>query len=292
MSESPRSYTAVPGSSALTTQRAGTSRAHALEQQDAATPVGARIGDVWLAQTLVRAHYIPVLEDVYDRLALDQEAEEQATYGHLYRLALGDERNFCRVSRRQLSQRTRMSDRRLGKALAGLVAKKHIALIERDRSGTLYRVFLPHEVFREAVPDAVLSVRERKKTRTARPDAKPIAGNLPSEARAASVALEPATPSSETSKIETIGGEKDRVSKSNSNDAPAFTIGTVAARYLERRGGADGRSHVVEEILGRLEEGISLQEIDAELAHFAHSAPKKTPLKELARFLSRNPRPT
>ena len=41
---------------------------------------------------MVRHRYVPVLLDVYDRLALEQEAPEQALYGHIYRLALANER--------------------------------------------------------------------------------------------------------------------------------------------------------------------------------------------------------
>ena len=274
------SYTPVPTSAALATRKVWENAAHAVESLDKATPFGTRVAGQWLAQTHVRSHYIPVLEDVYDRLALDQEAEEQACYGHLYRLALGDARNFCRVSRRELSTRTKLSDRRLGKALAGLVKKSHIALVERDRQGTLYRVRLPHEVFGEATPSAVFLVREKDRPAAA-PASAPPASAPPASAPPAS-----ATPASATPSAARPAPKKDYKNSRVSGGEPK-SIGEVAAAFLARTRNAYGRAEVVEEIMGRLEEGRTLAEVDAELGVFASRAAKKTPLRELERFLAR-----
>lgn len=359
--ESPTSYTSVPTSARLKTRSMDESAASAIESIDKATPFGRRIGEHWLAQTHVRAAYVPVLLDVFDRLALEQGAEEQAVYGHLYRLALGDERNCCRVSRKDLSARTNLSDRRLGKALAGLVTKKHVALVERDRMGTLYRVFLPHEVFGEATPDAVLSVRESSSGRakvvhtghwaaesreipasarsvsaraaptraastragegpghseSARSEKVPLltapkedvapakrgrvsepvervqgAQRRPQSAPPRGVpevppARENAISASTGSQSSSKGVDKDRVSKSMS--VGARTLGTVAAKFLADTQQRYSRSEVVEEILGRMEEGRTLDAIEKELARFADNAPKRTPLRELSRFLERD----
>src|SRR5437762_1874971 len=113
-----RGYTPIPGSRDLKTQPRPTHGAVAeLEAIDPAAMAGRTVHGEWLARTTIRDRYVPVLLDVFDRLALDLEPEEQALYLHLYRLALGDERNHCRATRDELRRRTRMSDRRLGKAL-------------------------------------------------------------------------------------------------------------------------------------------------------------------------------
>jgi hypothetical protein len=85
---------------------------------------------------------------VFDLLAPTQTALEQAVYLHLFRLAYGEGRNFCRVGKREISGRTGLSDRRLNVVLDGLVRKGHIKPLHRDTGGTLYRVFLPSELLR------------------------------------------------------------------------------------------------------------------------------------------------
>jgi hypothetical protein len=245
----------------------------------------------WLARTVVRERYVPVLLDVYDRLALEQSALEQALYGHLYRLALGDERNWCRVSRRELGQRTRLSERRLGKALAGLVDRGHIRLVQRDRRGTLYRVVLPHEVFGEAAPDAVHVARRA-----------PGAADKKSAPWPATPSRAPAPTSAKTSAktgprkrepppLPRAIAAPDRPHKAYKKSSPLdpSSVGSLAASFIARFSERPGRSRaeVVEEILGRLEEGQSLEETAVELERFGSKAPKATPISELARFLER-----
>jgi hypothetical protein len=83
--------------------------------------------------------------DVFDRTALDLEPEEFAVFLQLFRLSAGEERDGCRVSRAELERRVRMSQLRLGKALAGLIEKGHVQLVDRNKEGTLYHVVLPEE---------------------------------------------------------------------------------------------------------------------------------------------------
>jgi hypothetical protein len=91
----------------------------------------------------VLREFVAVPLDVFDRVALDLEPEELALYLQLARLAWADGVDRCRVSRAELERRMRMSQLRLGKSLAGLVEKGHVALLDRNREGTLYRVDLP-----------------------------------------------------------------------------------------------------------------------------------------------------
>jgi len=320
-------YTPVPGSLALRTRSLSESaEVQELFAEDRGTPIAREVGGAILARTLVREGYVAVLTDVYDRLALDQEAPEQAVYGHLYRLALGDDRNFCRVTKADLMRRTRLSERRLLKALAGLVTKGHVALVHRDREGTLYRVVLPHEVFGEGPGDAVLVSRTptgRRAPDCARPspeerrratgggadgDRPSPQEKAPARARAAPDrgegrrAPDGARPSPEERRRSSGGGaDGDRPSPEEKAPARAraapdreeslqeyTSIGSLAAGFVARFGGP-GREHesVVEEIMGRLEEGRSLREVAEELALFAREAPRRTPIAELARVVAR-----
>jgi hypothetical protein len=148
-------YTRIPGSDQLRT-----GKGIALDEDRA------RLGSVdvsghKLGRVVLRDAFVPVSADVFDRMALDQEPEELAVFMHLWRLSVGEERNWCRVSRAELERRVRMSQLRLGKALAGLVDKGHIALVDRSREGTLYRVMLPHELGRAAPAPAPAPVQHR-----------------------------------------------------------------------------------------------------------------------------------
>ncbi len=280
-------YTRVPGSDQLRTKAIGAGPAAELEALDPAAPTGRVVAGEWLARCVVRERYVPVLLEVYDRLCLDQEAHEQAAYGHLYRLALADERNWCRVALKELQQRTRLSERRLNKALAGLVAKGHIRLVERDRRGTLYRVMLPHEIFHEPDGDAVHMTRPAQSAYT--PAARPPGPGEPPAPRslpvdAAEMAAKAARPKA---RARPTGVDSDRVLDSS-------TIGALALSFVERFGERRGRTRaeVVEEILGRLEEGLTLARVADELAAFGAKAPRATPVSDLARFVERQPRKT
>ncbi len=81
-----------------------------------------------------------------DTLPEDQAPLEQALYLHLFRLSFGSGKNFCRVSKKELIKRTRLSDRRLNVVLQGLVKSGYIKPLHRNTQGTLYRVRLPSEV--------------------------------------------------------------------------------------------------------------------------------------------------
>jgi hypothetical protein len=273
----------------------------ALEASERAVPVAREIAGEHLARTLVREGYVPVLTDVYDRLALSQEAPEQALYGHLYRLALGDDRNFCRVSKSDLMARTRLSERRLLKALAGLVTKGHVSLVHRDRRGTLYRVHLPHEVFREGADDRVIIAGEKPRRRAARAgpiDAEPFASvpRLPDRAapqaaeRASEAAVDTGSarpPAAAHARPAPLGGGDSRAFATDSLQK-CTTVASLAAAFCAGHGGPgrDAES-VLEEILGRLEDGRTLFEVAEELTLFARKAPRKVPITELARFLER-----
>lgn len=307
-------YTPVPGSDRLKTRPVGAGPAAELEALDPAVASGRMVEGEWLARCVVRDRFVPVLWDVYDRLALDQEAHEQAVYGHLWRLALGEERNWCRVSLKELQQRTKLSERRLNKALAGLVAKGHLRLVERDRRGTLYRVMLPHEVFGEPDGDVVHMPRPRPGTgggTSAAPAG--ASGNAPRPAPNVGTARASAATSASESTARGAGGARESSPSGGAAEAtgrhgPASarprsrkighdsdtlldssSIGALARSFVERFGEGPGRTRedVVEEILGLLEDGVALADAASKLAAFGKAAPRRTPLSELKRFLAR-----
>jgi hypothetical protein len=254
----------------LRTRRVGQDAAAGLESLDPSSLASVEVEGHALGRVLVRERFVPVLADVFDRLALRQTPLEQVVYGHLYRLSVGQERNWCRVSRAELSKRTSLSDRRLMKALAGLAAHGHIALVSRDRQGTLYRVYLPHEALGEAAADTVVMPRQRVKPAdkpTPRPADKPTPAP-PDNKRAGRASPRPKAPQA----------------------GPELSVGAVAAGFLAKHPERPGRTRadVVDEILGRLEEGRTFDEIVVELERFAQHAPRTTPIAEIGPWLERN----
>jgi hypothetical protein len=110
----------------------------------------------------IRAAYAPIPLDAFDRASALLEAEEQAAYLHLLRLSYGEGRNFCRLAKRELGDRVRLSERRLLRVLAALVEKGFARPLHRDNRGTLWRVYLPREAAGEPLGDDVLAGRAAK----------------------------------------------------------------------------------------------------------------------------------
>jgi len=137
----------VPGSAALRTRRRGADPALAMvEQLDASQFVRHRVNEQELGRAVVRDAFVPVLKQVFDELLPRLAPIEQLLYLQLYRRSYGDERNCCRVARRELCQATGFSLRRFNRALAGLVKQGAVRMLQRDRQGTFYRVLLPREM--------------------------------------------------------------------------------------------------------------------------------------------------
>jgi|GEM_PF-1000910 len=140
-------YRPVPGSRELTT---GT-----LEGDEVLSELEKEAGDGHAPQRQYKGEWlggvqlkegvsIPV--EVFDELAPLQSPLEQAVFLHLFRLSYGNAGNFCRVGKKELRNRSGVSDRRLNVALDGLVRKGHIKPLHRNTAGTLYRVYLPSEI--------------------------------------------------------------------------------------------------------------------------------------------------
>ncbi|BDG07113.1 hypothetical protein [Anaeromyxobacter paludicola] len=112
-----------------------------------------------LGAARIRAGFVPVPFDAFDRASQALGAEEQAAYLQLLRLSWGEGRNFCRAAKRELMARLALSERRLNHVLDGVVEKGFARPLHRDNRGTLYRVYLPAEAFGEPLGDEVLCGR-------------------------------------------------------------------------------------------------------------------------------------
>ncbi len=148
-------YRGIRGSAALTTARLDPSAVPA----EALAPGEMRrvpyAGEL-LGAARVRADFVAVPLEAFDRVGESLEAEEQAAYLQLVRLAYGEGRNWARAGKRELMARLRLSERRLLRVLDALVQKGFARPLHRDNRGTLWRVALPREAFGEPLGDDVL----------------------------------------------------------------------------------------------------------------------------------------
>ncbi len=148
-------YRGVRGSAALATRPLARRRppAEALEPGEMRRlPFAGEL----LGAVRVRAGFAAIPLDAFDRAGDVLEAEEQAAYLHLLRLSFGEGRNWCRLAKRDLMARLRLSERRLLRVLDALVEKGFARPLHRDNRGTLWRVYLPREAAGEPLGDDVL----------------------------------------------------------------------------------------------------------------------------------------
>lgn len=109
-----------------------------------------------LGAVRVRSGFVAIPLDAFDEAAPGMPPEAQAAYLHLIRLSFGEGRNWCRITKRELERRLRISERRLLRVLDGLVARGLARPLQRDNRGTLWRVCLPREAAGASVGDEVL----------------------------------------------------------------------------------------------------------------------------------------
>lgn len=149
-----RYYRGVRGSAALATHALG-APAPAAEALEPGEMRRVPFAGELLGAVRVRAGFAAIPLDVFDVASARLEAEEQAAYLHLLRLSVCEGRNWCRVAKRELMARLRLSERRLLRVLAGLVDKRFARPLDRDNRGTLWRVYLPREAAGEPLGDEV-----------------------------------------------------------------------------------------------------------------------------------------
>ena len=253
-------YVPIPGSDTLITQARGPSAASAVERAGPASLARAEVsvGDVvvTVGPALLQGRSVPLLLAVTDRLGPLLSPESFVVYLQLYRLALDDGKNACRVSLNELSRRTRLRDRRLNKAVADLVEARAVVLVDRTRDGTLYRVSLPEEIFATAVPlppgPSLAFGGEGRKPRAHASRAAPV--------------------------------ESSKLTKAPSSGTPR-SVGDVCAWFAATYGTSQGRdgSDVASVVMELLEDGWTFARIPALFERFMKAAPKTTPLRDVAR---------
>ena len=260
------SYVAVPGSDRLRTRKRGASAATPVEQAAPASLKRVEVevdgGRVVVGPALLQGPQVPLLLEVTDRLGPLLSPESFVVYLHLYRLAVAEGKNACRLGLTELARRTGLQGRRLNKAIADAVAARAIVLVDRTRDGTLYRVRLPGEVLDEAptmLPTATMATSTTS-SRATRPAATvpPTAGAVLETA-----ALAPTT-----------------------NRVAPRSVGDVCRWFEAMWGGGPGRSgsDVATAVMALLEDGETFATIPSLLTAFVQKAPRSAPLRDLTRY--------
>jgi hypothetical protein len=145
----------IRGSAALATQPVapGAIAAEALEPGEMRRlPFAGEL----LGAARVRGGFVAIPADAFDEAAPRLPPEGQAAYLQLVRLSFGEGRNWLRATKKELEARLRLSERRLLRALDGLVAANLARPLHRDNRGTLWRVYLPREAAGREPGDGVL----------------------------------------------------------------------------------------------------------------------------------------
>jgi len=158
-------------------------------------------GGELLGAVRVRTGFAAIPLDAFDRAGELLDAEAQAAYLQLLRLSVAEGRNFCRVAKRDLMARLRLSERRLLGVLDAVVAAGFARPLHRDNRGTLWRVFLPAEAAGRPVGNGVLLGRAVKPALRVAPRSSPAAPTpatapTPAPAPAVAAASGPAAPAS------------------------------------------------------------------------------------------------
>ncbi|MFH1811498.1 MAG: hypothetical protein ABIJ09_22345 [Pseudomonadota bacterium] len=252
-----------------------------------------------LGRVVVRDAFVAVLVSIFDELAAQQSIIEQVLYLQLYRHSFGEDRNYCRLARRELCQRTGLSSRRFNCALAGLVRKGHVRLLQRDRKGTLYRVLLPSEIASGHTGDEVMLGKLRQATTSpdtrsalAAPAVLVTGADGPEKEQAARPRSGPRAPA----QVEENNRYHKMTSKAKTEEAPAATrvipqrqmpsVGQVVESVLlklPQRRRAQVAQDVLQDVLELLEEGEDLNSLGQHAAHFV--APRGQAAAEFGRFV-------
>jgi hypothetical protein len=203
-----------------------------------------------LGAARIRSRFAALPFEAFDRAGEVLSADEQGAYFQLLRLAYGEGRNFCRVAKRELQTRLRLSERRLHRVLDGLVATGFVRPLQRDNRGTLWRVYLPREAFHEPLGEDVLLGRP----------ATPARGEEESAAR-----HDP--PARRTAPVVALPRSRTRTAATQSSHAVAVDppAPELAQRLASARGAPGALEEAEAEIAELLADGASPGQIDASI---------------------------
>jgi hypothetical protein len=190
---------------------------------------------------------------------------------HLFRLSYGNGKNFCRVGKRDLMSRARVSDRRLNVALDGLVRRGFVKPLHRSTDGTLYRVLLPSEAM-GLPPEAGLETG-KKIEMAARQGPRPARGKSGKPPRE-----KPLESPLNEERFAEVSGQKPK----------GPTLAEMADSFFQARKKSPsptGRQNALSVLTGLLEDGFSRTEVAKALHWFIQNHPDEPTLERLPYFI-------
>ncbi len=228
--------------------------------------------------------------EVFDELAPQQSPLEQAVFLHLFRLSYGNAGNFCRVGKKELCNRSGVSDRRLNVALDGLVRKGHIKPLHRNTGGTLYRVYIPSEVQDRELTENIewgeriepTPKRERKAPREDKPEKAED-----KKSKAGPKKKQPAHKPREKPLESPLNEESFQDLKSGRQKGPS--LAEMADRFFDARKmdrQNPKRQTALSALTGLMEDGYGREEIIKALDWFIENVPAETDLMKLPYFIN------
>ena len=262
-------YRAVPGSRELKTSSTSQDQLIAeIEKRTAKAkppaPVfeykGEKLGGV-----VIEEGALAIPSEIFDQVAKNLSPLEQVCYFQFFRLSYGEKKNFCRVSKKELCQRTGLSVRRLNTALEGLVRKKLIKPLHRSVEGTLWRVFHPAEILEDKVSYKFKLGKEEKikikPKKPAPPPEKPIESPLNVERFA-----------------------------ERGSEQPEISLKDLTEKFFkikEHTPSPDERDEAISIITDLLEEGFSRKQILFAIEWFCQNFPQEKTLSRLPYYIAK-----
>jgi len=237
-------------------------------EMDRSAPPGPlfQYGDETLGGILLKGPELQLPLEILDQLLRKMQPIEQSVYLQLFRLSYGRSKNFCRVGKKELSERTGLSLVRMNAALEGLVKKRLAKPIHRSIRGTLWRVYHPAELGEKAgykVEQGKLVKLKLKESRAApaAPPKKPIESPLNIE------------------KFADISREK-----------PEIPLRKIAEKFFElknRKPEAEEMDDALAIVTGLLEDGFSRKQALFAVEWFAQKFPKEKDLSRVPYYTAR-----
>ena len=272
MAERKGYYRSVPGSRDLLTRKEMPEDLILKIENEVmnATPPGpvSEYQDSTLGGVLLKGAMVSVPEEIFESLFKKLEPIEQSVYLQLFRLAYGMGRNFLRVGKRELSEKTNLSLLRLNSALEGLVKKGMIKPIHRSVRGTLWRVSHPQELG-EVVNYQVqegkrikLSPIKPQKTKHRPPPEKPLESPLNIE------------------RFAELSPQK-----------PDIALKDIARKFFElkrEKPNSDQMDDALSIITGLLEDGFTRRQVLFAVEWFAENFPKEKDLSRVPYYIAKS----
>jgi len=264
-------YRPVPGSKNLRTRKEEKQDLFLKIETDLekAAPPGPmfEIGNETLGGALIKGDMVTLPIEIMDQLLKKMEPIEQAVYLQLFRLSYGFQKNFCRVGKKELADRTGLSLVRLNASLEGLVRKKMAKPVHRSVRGTLWRVYHPSELG-EKVAYKVEEGRRVKLALTEPKGAKSM--TMPERALESPLNVE---------KFQGISADKA--------ETPIKKIAEKFFELKEKKPEPDELDDAQSVITALLEDGFSRKQVLFAVAWFCDQFPKEKDLSRIPYYIAR-----